>query len=110
MLQKVVISSVVHVVSLRTIMHNLVISFSINYITTKINFVNTLLCQIKCYSKIENLHFCRKIWLFKQKIMCEIMCEVKQNVKVNENAAIIIDSTRTDKMVSDRFKLILNRF
>ena len=81
MLQKVVILSVVHVVSLRTIMHNLLISFSINYTTTKIDFVNTLLCQRKCYSKIQNLHFCQKIWLFKQIIMCEVMCEVKQNVQ-----------------------------
>ena len=48
-------------------MHNIVISFSINYTTTKIVFVNTLLCQMKCYSKIQNLHiFCQKIWLLKQ--------------------------------------------
>ena len=67
MLQYVVILSVVHVLNLRTIMHNIVISFSINYITTKIVFVNTLLCQMKCYSKIQNLHFFwQKVWLLIQ--------------------------------------------
>ena len=55
MLQKVVILSVAHAVNLRTIMHNIVNSFSINYITTKIVFVDILLCQMKCYSKIQNL-------------------------------------------------------
>ena len=46
-------------------MHNVAISFSINYTTTKIVFVNTLLCQMKCYSKIQNL-LCQKILLLKQ--------------------------------------------
>ena len=36
-------------------MHNIVISFSINCTTTKIIFVNTLLCQIKCYSNFTVL-------------------------------------------------------
>ena len=38
-------------------MHKIVISFSFNYTTTKIVFVNALHCQMKGYSKIQNLHF-----------------------------------------------------
>ena len=59
--------SVVHVLNLKTIMHSIVISFSINYTTTRIVFVITLLCQIKGYSKIQISHFfCQKVRLLKQ--------------------------------------------
>ena len=47
-------------------MYNVVISFSIKCSTTKIVFVNTLLCQMKFYSKTHILHFfCQKVWLLK---------------------------------------------
>ena len=48
--------SVVYVLNLRTLMHNIVISFAINY-TTKIVFVNTFFCQMKCYSKLNFTFF-----------------------------------------------------
>ena len=49
-----VILSVVHVLNLRTMMLNIVISFSVNYTTTTtkiyiVVFVNTIFCQMKCY-------------------------------------------------------------
>ena len=63
MLQQVVILTIVHVLILRAIMYNIVISFSIHCTTTKIVFVNKLLCQMKCYSKTQILHFfCQNIW------------------------------------------------
>ena len=48
-----VILSVVHVLNLRTMMLNIVISFSVNYTTTTkiyiVVIVNTIFCQMKCY-------------------------------------------------------------
>ena len=61
-----VILSIVHVLNLRIIMHNIVISFSISCTATKIVFVNTLLCQMRSYSKNSNftLFFLKKTWAF----------------------------------------------
>ena len=60
MLQLVVILSIVHVLNFRTIIHNIFTSFSISCTTTKLVFVNTLLCQMKYYSNIQILHFFRQ--------------------------------------------------
>ena len=58
--------SLVHVLNLRTIIHNIVILFSANCSSIKIFFVNLLRCQMKCYSKNQILHFlCQKILLLK---------------------------------------------
>ena len=47
-------------------MHEIVISFSANCSSTKIFFVNSLRCQMKCYSKIQILQFfCQKLLLLK---------------------------------------------
>ena len=53
MLQKVVVWSIVHVLNLRTIMHKIVISFSINCITTKIEFYIHYSARLNDFRKFE---------------------------------------------------------
>ena len=60
MLQLVVVLTIVHLLNLKPIMQNIIVSFSTNCSTTKIVFLKKLLCQWKCYLKIQI--YCHKIW------------------------------------------------